>query len=479
MIGFRIIWGVILAGVIGYNFRRAWKLEHGMPNYRTNSIGKDFGTETYVLVPPTVLFWILMLFLVMYMFKAGPKEGIILFITLTAEVLIALSIYYVMMLVFLPFLRKRISARACALLWLVPTFLCWQAHILISLMPLPRLTVLIPRSILPVIAIVWLAGFLIIGGYFFASHLIFCAEVKETAAEETNGEILAIWERELEALDYKRPVRLLRADVPAPFSMGRTKRSRCTVLPRHDYTSSELSMIFRHELHHLQRSDVDTKVFLCLCNALCWFNPLVWIATKKGAQDLERSCDEIVTEGMDAAERKAYANLLLDTAAPARGCTTCLSAAAGTLRYRLKSVIEPRKRMLGTVLLMFSLFICVMCFGLISVSDAKGNFSSLVLNGDTTIREIYDSRTDDTAKGGDPDRLIEALDELTFEHIAGEREFRSIDDRKLSFWMSNGEYATITGQYLYIHEFRFPTKADDCYLIKDPVDLDALIAKMY
>ena len=223
MIGFRIIWGAILAGVIGYNFRRAWKLEHGMPNYRTNSLGKDFGTETYVLVPPTVLFWILMLFLVMYMFKAGPKEGTVLFMSLMAEVLIALSIYYVLLLVLLPFLRTRISARACAILWLVPTFLCWQAHILLSLMPLPRLTVLIPRSILPVIAIVGLVGFLIIGGYYLVSHLTFCREVRKTATEETDEEILAIWEKELEALDYKRPVRLLRADVPAPFSMGRTK----------------------------------------------------------------------------------------------------------------------------------------------------------------------------------------------------------------------------------------------------------------
>ena len=59
-----------------------------------------------------------------------------------------------------------------------------------------------------------------------------------------------------ERLEYKRPVLLLRGEVNAPFSMGQTKRSRCTVLPNRDYTEEELSMIFSHELHHLQRCDV-------------------------------------------------------------------------------------------------------------------------------------------------------------------------------------------------------------------------------
>lgn len=478
MIWFRIIWGLVLSSVLGYSFRRAWRWEHGIPNYSRSLSGKDRGTETFVLLPPTVLFWILLVFLAAYVITFGIKDGGIRFAALLIDVMFILSIYYVLLLIILPLLRKRISARACAVLWLVPAFLSWQAHILMELVPLPVKTIFIPHSVLPVIISIWLAGFIIVGGYYLFSHLTFCSYVKKHSSEENDAEILAIWEQEQEVLDYKRHVRLLRGDVPAPFSMGRTKRSRCTVLPRCEFTTAELSIIFRHELHHLQRCDVDTKVFLCLCKALCWFNPLVWIAAKKAAQDLERSCDEIVTDGMNEGERKVYAHLLLDNAALGRGCTTCLSAAAGTLRYRMKSIIEPQRRPLGTVLLMIALFTSVMCFGLISMCDAKGNFSSLVLSDDVKITRVYDSQTYEPVLC-DTSGFREKLDEIELEHVAGLREYADDkESRRITFSLSDGRYATLTDKILYIRDSHYVKRRVDCFLVKSEVDMDVLFESM-
>ena len=282
MIWGQILWGALLAGLLGYTFHRAWKWEHGAEAHAL--FADKYGKETFVFVPPTVLFWILLVFLILFVWLYGVQSGLMYFAALAAEVFLLLSIYYVLLLILLPFLRKRFSARACAVLWLVPAFLSWQANALIAVLPLPRRTIYIPRPMWPIIGIVWVSGFLAVSGYYWISHLVFCMRVRKNTTPESNEEICAVWRREQEALEYRRPVLLLRGEVSAPFSMGRTRRTRCTVLPRRTYTKEELSMIFRHELHHLQRCDVDTKVFLSLCKALCWFNPLVWIAARKSGR---------------------------------------------------------------------------------------------------------------------------------------------------------------------------------------------------
>lgn len=500
MIWLRALWGLILAGLLGYAFRRAWRWEHGAEPFVLYDVEKR-GIETYVLVVPTVLFWILLVFLALALIFSGIEDGLIRFFGLASNVMLFLCLYYVLLLILLPLLRQRISARACAVLWLIPAILFWQANMLIRLLPLPRLTVYIPRSTIPVVGAVWFAGFLIVGGYYLISHLIFRGRVRRITTEEQDDAVLALWKAVQEEINYRLPVRLLRGNVPAPFSMGRTRRSRCTVLPERAYTPEELTMIFRHELHHLQRCDVYTKVFLCLCNALCWFNPLVWIATRKAAEDLERSCDEIVTENMNEAGRKAYAQLLLESAAPAQGCTTCLSAAAGTLRYRLKSVLHPRKRPLGTILLMIVIVVCVMFFGLISISDERGTFTSLLLSPGTEITKIYESpyaegdavwdetslsntNSNNTKQDGLPQATLiqtdsalrEALDSIRLEHIPQPGRYRP-DEIRLTFLLSDRRFAYLSDKVLLVFDYSHGYRAAaDCFLVKGSVDWDAIQA---
>lgn len=471
MIWGQLIWGLVLSGVLGYTFHRAWKWEHGG---EAHVLFSWYGKETFVFVPPTLLFWILLIFLFMYVLQFGAQRGLMHFAALAFELMLLLSIYYLLLLFLLPLLRKWFSARMCAVLWLVPAFLTWQSHVLIDMLPLPLQTIYLPRSVWPIIGILWLSGFLLVSGYYWISHLVFRSWVRKHSAIESDEEICALWKHEQEAMDYLRPVRLLRAEVSAPFSMGRIKRSRCTVLPRRSYTKEELSMIFRHELHHLQRCDVDTKVFLCLCNALCWFNPLVWIATRKAADDLERSCDEIVTEEMGKQERQAYANLLLDAAAPEKGFTTCLSGAAGTLRYRLKSILNQRKRPLGTAVLMLALFALVMCFGMVSISDARGSFTSLILDSDTEIQSIHDANSLTSLEWEDA-ALREVLGGIELEHIAGQRKLVP-DGEAIAFVLSGGQIVYLRDQVLTVYDRNMSRSEADCYIIKNAVDWESLRA---
>ena len=510
MIWLKMIPGCVLAAILGWSFHRSWRLEHG-PGPRVLRWGQagkeinafpsltlDFplrpgmlpehGTQqrveatepdvkkTQVFIPPTFLFWILLLFLLCYLLKFGVREGLFRFAALAADLTIFLSAYYALLLLVLPLLRKRFSARACAVLWVIPAFMSWMAEtVFVLALPLPSLTLYLPRHAMAVIGAVWLAGFLAVGGYYLISHLRFRRWVLAHSEVEWDVGVREIWTQELKQMDFLQEAALLRGDVPAPFSMGSTKRSRCTVLPRRDYAPEELIMIFRHELHHLQRNDVDTKVFLCLCNALCWFHPLVWIATRKAAQDLERSCDEIVTEGMNHDERLAYASLLLDAAAPSQGCTTCLSAAAGTLRYRLQSVMEQRRRLVGTLLLMAVMFGCVMCYGLVSVSDARGTFASLILTEREIMAQDMDGMFVPSGRQWDYEALYEELSDIELEHLSG-LYYPQQEGEQISFLLGEHTIATLTDQVLEIWEYHQGKSRTDFYLVKSPVDWDALRA---
>ena len=476
MLWMKILWGMLLAGLLGFTFHRAWRWEHGSD---ADLIFKKYGRETFVFVPPTVLFWILLGITLLLMRFFGARDGLVRAAALAGDMTLILCVYFLLLLALLPLLRKWISARACAVLWLVPAFLSWQMHELLRALPLSRKTIYIPRSALPVFGAVWLAGFLAVGGYYLISHLRFRAWVKRNATVDLDTVARGIWNREREAMDYKRNVTLLRADVPAPFSMGRTNRSRCTVLPRRGYTPEELTMIFRHELHHLQRCDVDTKVFLCLCTAFCWFSPLVWIATRKAAEDLERSCDEIVAEGMDDLQRRDYARLLLDAAAPGRGFTTCLSAAAGTLRYRLKSIVERLPRARGTVLLMTAMFLCTLGYGTVSFSDARGSFNELILPEGTEVRSIIDTRGDKTVYWRPEIAAVRAaLEGVELEHVAGLRK-PIMPNANVTLTLSGGRFATLTDQMLAVEDYQHMRGGTaDCYLVRGAVDWDAFEAAL-
>ncbi len=468
MIWGRIIWGIIISCLLGLNFYRTWKWEHGGETFFSNKYGK----ETYVLIQPTFLFWILLAMFGISCVFYGIKNGLIKFTAMAAELMIFLSIYYVLLLLFLPLLRKIVSARACAILWLIPAFLSWQVHMLIRTLPIPKFTILIPRNALFLVSLVWLAGALLAGGYYFISNLLFVSSVKKNTVEETDEEILSVWEKMRERLEYKRPTRLLRGDVSTPFSMGQTKFTRCTILPNRTYTQGELSMILSHELHHLERCDVNTKVFLCLCNAICWFNPLVWVATKRAAEDLERSCDEIVTENMDEEERRRYAELLLTFVAPQRGFTTCLSAAAGTLRYRLKSVMEQKKRLLGTLLLSAVLFVSVICFGNVAISVESGTFKEMLSKYDATIGSIYDVEYS-KIESWDAEALMDTLSKIELRHLAGPRDPEP-KTPAMTFVLTDGHRITVFDNTVFVNTHKNLGRNYECYVAKEKIDVDMI-----
>ena len=371
---FSIIFAALCwAAVIGFHFRRNWGLEHGVGMSDADRLfggdGYDLNTQIYLssLIVPCLFFLLCILMVIRY----SLAEGLRLFFLYAFCNILLISALYTVLLVSLPLLRRHFSARACATAWLLPSMLCGIMAVFspISYYSEPSLFTLdVPEVLTAALLLLWAIGFIAIFGRFLYRHLRLLRQLSRTATPECSEDVLTIWKEEQEALHLKTPILLMRcADIRSPFSIGHTKKTRMCVLPMRAYTAHELRLIFRHELHHLRRRDTDSKLFFAFIAAFCWYNPLVWIAFRQAADDLELSCDEVVLADADETERNCYANLILNTAAEAKGFTTCLSARASSLRYRLRGIMQTRKTSAGTLMLMALMFVFFMCYGYIGV----------------------------------------------------------------------------------------------------------------
>ena len=435
----RIFWALFLAGFVAYAFHRTWKWEHGSPMPESIFGGdKPRTKETAVWLDPSFLPLLLLVILIMFGVMDG-RDGVERFLSLSLDVMIVISIYFLLLIFLLPVFRRYFSARACATMWILPVFMFWQAHILLQNAPAPTFVIYIPSHILQVLFLVWVTGFVIVYAGKFISHFVFRRRVMSVSVPVRDPEVLELFDRELKKLEYYHPVRLVISPaVAAPLSMGSRKRTRVTVLPNRSFTNQELLFIFRHEIHHLQRGDVNNKIFFAFCQALCWFNPLIWVATRKASDDLELSCDEIVLEEMDAPMRKRYAELLLDTAGSSRGFTTCLSAAAETMRYRLKNVVTARRRWPGTILLSIAMFLCVMSHGVIAVSSDRGTVAELITEYRTAedIRSVFYQAEGETRLSEvfawDGEELFSYLTSLEVEKLNSANEIHDLGGQRIA-----------------------------------------------
>lgn len=283
---------------------------------------------------------------------------------LLVELFLVIGVYYVLLLAVMPVLRRHFSARVCAMLWLLPDFL-YLLNNMNQLAAEHPLVIHLPGKLVYVLFAIWAAGAAGMLGWKVLSHLRFRRRVLKDAVSVTDEETLAVWQAELaRAWVKKTKWKLVRSQsLTTPLSIGLFDRTTCVVLPARSYTPQELSLVLRHEIIHICRGDPSSKFFMAFCTAMCWFNPLMWVAMRKSADDFELSCDETVLLDEPQPVRREYAELLLNTAGDERGFTTCLSATASALRYRLKNVMAPGKKRTGAILVGLTFAVLALCTG--------------------------------------------------------------------------------------------------------------------
>lgn len=83
------------------------------------------------------------------------------------------------------------------------------------------------------------------------------------------------------------------------------------LLPDIEYSPVDLDIIIKHEMTHFKRHDIWYKLILIIANAIHWFNPLVYLMVRQANRDLEYSCDDIVIKEFDMEYKKKYSLAIL------------------------------------------------------------------------------------------------------------------------------------------------------------------------
>lgn len=350
-------------------------------------------------------------------------------------VFLTLSVYYIVLAPLIPRLRRHISAWACAALWLLPNLLYITMTKYMYLSE-PLFVLELKGGLAMTLFYVWFAGFVLVMAWKICEHLSFRRRVLRNA-EEVKSEL---WEevfRHICGLKAKLPPLMRSHDVTTPLSVGLSRGKMVVLLPVRSYTDEELRLVLTHEAIHIARSDSYSKFALVSIAALCWFNPLVWLAMRKSAEDIELSCDESVTFGAGADERRRYADLILSSAGDGRGFTTCLSAKASSLRYRLKNIMQPAMKSSGALVIGIATFLLILSCGQVALAYGGGTGEELIFNSDDPARYVVDE-----SECTDPDGLKAYIAALELRELTSGYDFDygpDIQHRGMLFDTPNGQ----------------------------------------
>ena len=486
----RLLFGVLCGGVLAWVVwdrserelaDRAGREEHERPRFL------PFGGYYYLPM-------MMLLYPILGVIVGGAQMAVQLTLCALMRVFLELGVYYVLLMAVMPWLRRWVSARVCAMLWLLPDWI----YAFVGRLDLPtdgkKLVLHAPGVLVYVLLGIWAVGAVGVMVWKIGSHLAFRRRILKNTVPVTDRQTLHVWEIELErAWIRKCKWKLMRSDaVTTPLSIGLYNRTTRIVLPMREYTQEELSLILRHEIIHISRGDPEAKLFLTFCTAMCWFNPLMWAAMRKSADDFELSCDESVLLDEPQPVRRQYAELLLQTAGDERGFTTCLSATAGALRYRLKNIMMPGKKRTGAILIGLTLFVLAMCSGYVALAyDAQPGTQRIFDGQDLSAVTVssVDPWNDPRGKDGtcmDEDALKDYLASLQPElYTENLDEYASGEQRELTV-MFDTPQGRLSVRLLdqAVHVTRLwggPDLHTDSYYLQTPTDwayLDTLIAPL-
>lgn len=187
-----------------------------------------------------------------------------------------------------------------------------------------------------------LAGAVVVGCWFLLSNLVFRRRLVRSA-------------RPLAGVDCPLPV-YVSAGAPSPCLSGLV-RPGIYLTPDCPAEGPGLKHILAHELTHRRQGDQFWALIRCLCLALYWFNPLVWLAAALSRRDCELSCDEGAIRLLGEGERTAYGRTLLSLVTTGSNPTellrtaTTMSSGARGLRERIALIARKPKWAAGVLVI--------------------------------------------------------------------------------------------------------------------------------
>lgn len=158
--------------------------------------------------------------------------------------------------------------------------------------------------------LIWAAGAASVGACFLIRYIRHIRKLREALPAE-DWEAVKKW-REQYPRSGTKGIRVFYTDYyDVPFSRGIFRPGIVLAKGMRTISPEKMEYILEHEAVHLRRRDGLWKLAGILVACVHWFNPLAWVMLGKLDEDLEISCDELVTRGYGTEARKQYAETLL------------------------------------------------------------------------------------------------------------------------------------------------------------------------
>jgi len=172
-----------------------------------------------------------------------------------------------------------------------------------------------PRQSLLVlmVAMVYLLGGAL-GTLRFGKAYLSLQRLHRNSSEVPAGPWTAMLDRYRRRLSIRRQVRLLQStSAPAPLTMGWQRPVLILPSSSLDEDSEEsIRVVLLHELTHIARNDYPMNLITKLVECLYWYNPLVWLASRRIRHVREAACDGYCIASLG--DREGYVRVLLDYA---------------------------------------------------------------------------------------------------------------------------------------------------------------------
>ncbi|MCM1468647.1 MAG: M56 family metallopeptidase, partial [Alistipes sp.] len=177
------------------------------------------------------------------------------------------------------------------------------------------------KTVISVMAYVWLFGIAAIAGYSILSFI-------------------GLKRKLVGAVKYDENVRIT-DHVRSSFVMG---IFRPRIYLWSGLSKEEIGFVVAHEKTHIRRRDYLVKLFFWLVLMFHWFNPLVWLSYFLCMKDMEMSCDESVMKDLGEGARTGYSETLLSLAAGRKiFAGTPLFFGGGDTKSRIRNILSYRK----------------------------------------------------------------------------------------------------------------------------------------
>lgn len=199
--------------------------------------------------------------------------------------------------------------------------------------------------------IIWVAGLVITAFVFLFANIRFALRLKLTRQVENAACPLRV---------YRTAV----IDTPCLFGIFRP----AIYLTEEAGEDKGRQHILTHELTHYKHLDHIWGVLRCLCLALHWYNPLVWIAAVLSRKDSELACDESVIKQLGEKNRAAYGRTLIrmtcekQTVDTIFTTATTMTGSKRTITQRIKLIAKhPKTALYAAICLILVAAIAVVC----------------------------------------------------------------------------------------------------------------------